>query len=268
MTMNFRIASALVGLALTAGFASAQVATQWNFDGDLSASFGGAVLDYHTPAAQSRVNYGDATTFAGATPDGGNPNVAALYFSSSDHAFICYNNAPPNGGGIYTNDYTLIWDIYIPQSSFDNHDWLSFYMFTTFTDRDGKYQLLALSESGFDPLSRTCRFMLTEEAFHMSVGEGGVGRVVQRATDLIRQGLDDVRQQGAIDLPTVQKYLNYWFSLSLDLFGGEVSTNAAQYFASGLKGRYKEASYTDHKALEGSPDLSGKPAFPYLTRAA
>ncbi len=131
-------------------------------------------------------------------------------------------------------------------------DWLSFYMFTTFTDRDGKYQLLALSESGFDPLSRTCRFMLTEEAFHMSVGEGGVGRIVQRATELIRQGVDDVRQQGAIDLPAVQKYLNFWFSLSLDLFGGEVSTNAAQYFASGLKGRYKEAGYSDHKALEGT----------------
>ncbi len=56
-------------------------------------------------------------------------------------------------------------------------DWLSFYMFTTFTDRDGKYQLLALAESGFDPLSRTTRFMLTEEAHHMFVGEAGVRRV-------------------------------------------------------------------------------------------
>jgi benzoyl-CoA 2,3-dioxygenase component B len=130
-------------------------------------------------------------------------------------------------------------------------DWLSFFMFTTFTDRDGKYQLLALAESGFDPLSRTCRFMLTEEAFHMSVGETGVGRVVQRAAELMREGEDDVRARGGVDLPTVQKYLNFWFSASLDLFGGEVSTNAAQYFAAGLKGRHKEASYSDHKALEG-----------------
>src|SRR5580658_10456987 len=58
-------------------------------------------------------------------------------------------------------------------------DWLSFFMFTMFTDRDGKYQLLALAESGFDPLARTTRFMLTEEAHHMFVGETGVGRVVQ-----------------------------------------------------------------------------------------
>ncbi len=130
-------------------------------------------------------------------------------------------------------------------------DWLNFYMFTMFTDRDGKYQLLALSESGFDPLSRTCRFMLTEEAFHMSVGETGVGRVVERAAQLMRDGKDDVRREGAFDLQTIQKYLNFWFSISLDLFGGEVSTNAAQFFAAGLKGRHKEERYSDHKALEG-----------------
>jgi hypothetical protein len=60
-------------------------------------------------------------------------------------------------------------------------DWLSFFMFTMFTDRDGKFQLLALAESGFDPLSRTCRFMLTEEAHHMFVGETGVERVIRAA---------------------------------------------------------------------------------------
>src|SRR5207248_9193922 len=65
-------------------------------------------------------------------------------------------------------------------------DWLSFYMFTMFTDRDGKYQLLALAESGFDPLSRTTRFMLTEEAHHMFVGETGVQRVVQRSAELAK----------------------------------------------------------------------------------
>ena len=60
-------------------------------------------------------------------------------------------------------------------------DWLSFFMFTYFTDRDGKFQLGALRESAFDPLSRTCDFMLKEEAYHMFVGASGVGRVVQRS---------------------------------------------------------------------------------------
>jgi benzoyl-CoA 2,3-epoxidase subunit B len=132
-------------------------------------------------------------------------------------------------------------------------DWLSFYMFTMFTDRDGKYQLLALAESGFDPLSRTTRFMLTEEAHHMFVGETGVGRVIQRACELMKQDPnEDARAQGGIDLPTVQRYVNFWFSNSLDLFGGEISSNAADYFASGLKGREKEERHEDHIALSGS----------------
>jgi benzoyl-CoA 2,3-epoxidase subunit B len=129
--------------------------------------------------------------------------------------------------------------------------WLSFFMFTMFTDRDGKYQLSALSESGFDPLARTCRFMLTEEAHHMFVGETGVQRIVKRAAELMKTGNGDVRAQGGIDLPTIQKYLNLWYTLSLDLFGGEISSNAADAFASGLKGRHKEDRYEDHKLLEG-----------------
>jgi benzoyl-CoA 2,3-dioxygenase component B len=136
-------------------------------------------------------------------------------------------------------------------------DWLSFYMFTMFTDRDGKYQLLALAESGFDPLSRTTRFMLTEEAHHMFVGETGVGRVVQRACQLMKlDPNEDARAQGGIDLPTIQKYVNFWYSSSLDLFGGEISSNAADYFAAGLKGRAHELKkFDDHVAREGSYEI-------------
>ncbi|MCM2254614.1 MAG: benzoyl-CoA 2,3-epoxidase subunit BoxB [Vicinamibacteria bacterium] len=129
-------------------------------------------------------------------------------------------------------------------------NWLDFFMFTMFTDRDGKYQLLALAESGFDPLARTTRFMLTEEAHHMFVGETGVERVVQRTVELMQQAPEqDVTKLGGIPLALVQKHLNLWFSLSLDLFGGEISSNAASYFAAGLKGRANEDKYEDHKAL-------------------
>jgi benzoyl-CoA 2,3-dioxygenase component B len=136
-------------------------------------------------------------------------------------------------------------------------DWLSFFMFTMFTDRDGKYQLLALAESGFDPLSRTTKFMLTEEAHHMFVGETGVMRVVQRACDLMKEDPnEDVRAQGGVDLPTIQRYINFWYSSSLDLFGGEISSNAADFFGAGLKGRAFEAKkFDDHVALEGSYEI-------------
>src|SRR5580700_10283338 len=116
-------------------------------------------------------------------------------------------------------------------------DWLSFFMFTTFTDRDGKMQLESLAQSGFDPLSRTCRFMLTEEAHHMFVGETGVTRVIERTCQAMRDaGIDDptdvdaVRRLGVIDLPLVQRKINLHVSLTLDLFGSEVSTNAANAF--------------------------------------
>ena len=127
-------------------------------------------------------------------------------------------------------------------------NWLDFFMFTMFTDRDGKSQLMSLSESSLDPLSRTTRFMLTEEAHHMFVGETGVSRILERTCQLMKQAgySEDVRKLGGIDLPTIQKHLNEWFSLSLDLHGGEVSTNAASYFANGLKGRAKEDAYDDH----------------------
>ena len=130
-------------------------------------------------------------------------------------------------------------------------EWLSFFCFTMFTDRDGKYQLAALSESGFDPLARATQFMLTEESFHLFTGETGIERIVQRSAELTKQDPNgDARALGGIDLPTVQKWINFWFSSAVELFGGEVSSNAADYFATGLKGRYREkAKYEDHDAL-------------------
>lgn len=135
-------------------------------------------------------------------------------------------------------------------------DWLSFFMFTYFTDRDGKMQLEALAQSGFDPLSRTCRFMLTEEAHHMFVGETGVGRIIQRTCEAMNEAgitdphdIEKVRALGVIDLPTMQKKLNLHYTLSLDLFGSEISTNAANAFNAGIKGRYQEAKLDDDHRL-------------------
>lgn len=132
-------------------------------------------------------------------------------------------------------------------------DWLSFFMFTYFTDRDGKFQLAALQESAFDPLARTCRFMLKEESYHMYVGETGLTRVVQRTADALREAPDaDPRALGVIDLETFQKYLNFHYSVTLDLFGAEVSTNSANWYSMGLKGRYQEGRIDDDHRLESA----------------
>jgi benzoyl-CoA 2,3-epoxidase subunit B len=136
-------------------------------------------------------------------------------------------------------------------------DWLSFFMFTYFTDRDGKYQLGTLKESAFDPLSRTCEFMLKEEAHHMMVGTTGVDRVVERTAQVMRErDTDDVRRYGVIPLDIIQKYINFHYSVSLDLFGGETSTNVANYFTSGLKGRWQEERRRDdHQLTEAYTSL-------------
>ncbi len=160
-------------------------------------------------------------------------------------------------------------------------DWLSFFMFTYFTDRDGKYQLKSLAESGFDPLARTCRFMLTEEAHHMFVGETGIGRVVRRTLDVMQQLKTDepalLRRQGVFDLPLIQRYINFWYSSALDLFGAEISSNAANYFANGLKGRPDEDSFEDHDASatiemletpDGNEEVPTRNAMNYITRSA
>ena len=127
-------------------------------------------------------------------------------------------------------------------------DWLNFFCFTTFTDRDGKYQLRALSESGFDPLARTCTFMLTEEAHHMFVGQTGIGRILKKTAQMMKSG--DPRTLGVIPIDMIQRHINMWYALSLDLFGGEDSSNAATFFGAGLKGRDREMSkYDEHTAL-------------------
>jgi benzoyl-CoA 2,3-epoxidase subunit B len=132
-------------------------------------------------------------------------------------------------------------------------DWLSFFAFTHFIDRDGKYQLAALAESGFAPLRRSTRFMLTEEAHHLFVGETGILRVAKRTAQLHKQSNGDVRKAGGIPFDVIQRYVNFWFSYGLDLFGGEISSNSADWFAAGLKGRFREADkYTDHRMLEAS----------------
>ncbi len=137
-------------------------------------------------------------------------------------------------------------------------DWLQFFMFTYFTDRDGKFQLGTLKESAFDPLARTCEFMLKEEAHHMFVGTTGVQRTVERTAEVMKEnGGTAGFEQGVIPLTVIQKYLNFQFSVSMDLFGSERSTNAGNYYSSGLKGRWMETRRKDdHELLEDTREMS------------
>jgi benzoyl-CoA 2,3-dioxygenase component B len=145
-------------------------------------------------------------------------------------------------------------------------DWLSYFMWCFLADRDGKYQLLSVSESAFDPLARSTQFMLTEEAHHMFIGEDGLRRVIQRTIDLMREhDTDDVAPHGGINLATIQRFFNFWAPRIYDLFGSDESARAADAFFAGIKGRVHESNYDEHVRLEGTvtverrvPDRSGE----------
>src|SRR5829696_3074195 len=97
--------------------------------------------------------------------------------------------------------------------------------------------------------------MLTEEAHHMFVGESGISRTLQRTAQVMKElDSDDpalVRAAGAIDLATIQRYLNFHYSVTIDLFGADQSSNAATFYSSGLKGRYEEGKRSDDHVLKG-----------------
>ena len=84
----------------------------------------------------------------------------------------------------------------------------------------------------------------------MMVGTTGVDRVVSRTAQvMVENDTDDVAALGVVPLPVIQKYLNFHYSVSLDLFGGETSTNVANYYTAGLKGRWMEERRKDDHLL-------------------
>jgi benzoyl-CoA 2,3-dioxygenase component B len=114
-------------------------------------------------------------------------------------------------------------------------NWLDFFVYTDFVDRDGKYQLTMLSYSGFAPLAQSMIPMLKEESFHLGTGQDGIKRIVK-----------------ACVIPTqiIQKYINKWLPVSLDLFGVDRSSSAHWFYVWGLKGRYDEPTAKTAANLE------------------
>ncbi len=117
----------------------------------------------------------------------------------------------------------------------DVNNWLDFFTYTDFVDRDGKYQLTMLSYSGFAPLAQSMIPMLKEESFHLGTGQDGLKRIVKA---------------GVMPLDVVQKYVNKWVPVSLDLFGVDHSSSAHWFYVWGLKGRFDEPTAKQEANLE------------------
>jgi benzoyl-CoA 2,3-dioxygenase component B len=120
-------------------------------------------------------------------------------------------------------------------------NWMDFFTYTDFVDRDGKFQLQMLKYSAFAPLGRSTSYMLREEAFHMGTGNDGLRRVVEA---------------GVIPAWLIQKYLNKWISESYDLFGTDASSSAHWAYVWGLKGRYDEPKNANEPDLDDINDYN------------
>ena len=121
------------------------------------------------------------------------------------------------------------------------HDWLDFFTYTQFVDRDGKFQLTMLSYSGFQPLAESMLPMLKEESFHLGTGNNGLNRVVKA---------------GRVPTPIIQRYFNKWLATSYDLFGTDHSSSAHWSYVWGLKGRYNERAAGEEAEKENLNDLA------------
>src|SRR5438045_5433958 len=123
----------------------------------------------------------------------------------------------------------------------DVDNWMDFFTYTDFVDRDGKFQLQMLKYSAFAPLGRSMSYMLREEAFHMGTGNDGLRRIVQA---------------GVIPAWLMQKYLNKWISSSYDLFGTDHSSSAHWAYVWGIKGRYDEPKNDKQADLDDLNDYN------------
>lgn len=125
----------------------------------------------------------------------------------------------------------------------DVDNWLDFFAYTDFVDRDGKFQLQMLKYSGFAPLGRSMSYMLREEAFHMGTGNSGLQRIAEA---------------GIVPAWLLQKYLNKWISSAYDLFGTDHSSSAHWAYVWGIKGRYDEPKNPDPADLDDLNDYNRK----------
>ncbi|PYR98331.1 MAG: hypothetical protein DMG12_23080 [Acidobacteria bacterium] len=125
-------------------------------------------------------------------------------------------------------------------------NWLDFFTYTSFIDRDGKYQLNMLSRSAFAPLGRSMLPMLKEEAYHLAQGNIGLMRIVKA---------------GRIPTTIIQRYFNKWLSTAFDLFGQDESSTAHWAYIWGLKGRYDEHLFEEPADMSKLNELSRSTFF-------
>ncbi|WP_437677696.1 benzoyl-CoA 2,3-epoxidase subunit BoxB [Sorangium sp. So ce131] len=120
--------------------------------------------------------------------------------------------------------------------NYQTDDWLSHFMWCFLADRVGKYQIQAVTQSAFAPLARSAKFMMFEEPLHITFGAVGLERVLCKSAEItIREDTYEIVDAGAVPLPVIQKYLNYWVPKVYDLLGNDESHRSYDLYRSGIR---------------------------------
>jgi hypothetical protein len=135
--MKKNIISAGAALALASGLAIAGE-TQWDFtNGDLDATFGTAIAQFAFDA-ELYAQFGTTTDFGIDGPQGVEANVMYIEPPFQLNSIAVVHDSMPNpDGAVYVNEYTLIYDIHVPEISFTDFDWFGFYNTSDTNSNDG-----------------------------------------------------------------------------------------------------------------------------------
>ncbi len=128
----------VTGVVTRGGDGCSGVVNQYDFNGDLTSSTGG--LDLVPDVTAPLVPGVDAPDlrFEDAEIDGEEAEVA--YYGRGT-AFRLLTGLPGNGGGVYTNRYTLILDVMFPAGALDDSGWAVFFNTNCTSSNDGDWFL-------------------------------------------------------------------------------------------------------------------------------
>lgn len=112
------------------------VDTQFDFAGDLSATLGPGVAAFHADAA-NYAEFGTTTGFGISDIAGEVGQVMHIEPPFELNSIQIDHGASANAGGVFVNEYTMIFDLYLPQDAFDNYGWLGLYNTNAGNGNDG-----------------------------------------------------------------------------------------------------------------------------------
>lgn len=130
------LAATVAVLSLPAlGFAAT---SQFNFAGDLSAAYGPGTMTYANDTG-SVVDFGTASSFGLPALPGGDATVLKFPAFTNQQGLLFDTASSANGGGSMINQYTMIWDILIPDVAAQGY--MSFYQTDPTNSNDGEFFL-------------------------------------------------------------------------------------------------------------------------------